>query len=707
VISSLLIANRGEIALRIARTARGMGWRTVMVASDADHDAPHARGGDACVGIGGQRPADSYLRIDRIVDAARSSGAHAVHPGYGFLAENADFAQAVIDAGLVWVGPSPVAMRSLGRKADARRLAVSLGVPVVPGYDGQAQDDSTLIDQAQRIGFPLLVKASAGGGGRGMRLVLDALALPAAIDAARREARAAFGDATLVLERAVQRARHVEIQVFADSLGNVIHLGERDCSVQRRHQKLVEEAPCPVLGPELRRRMGACAVELARAVGYVGAGTVEMLLDVERSAFHFMEMNTRLQVEHPVTEALLGVDLVEWQLRVARGEPLPLSQEAALEAFERGGHAIEVRLCAEDPRAGDLPQAGTMRVWRAPAVHVRVDHALADGAPVAPFYDSMLAKLIVHAPPGGAKPTALAPSSSPRETARAAASPPSPSDTARTDLAPSAFREQARRALAQALDDTVALGVTTNRTLLAAVLRHDDFVRAAVHTTWLDDASSDRATGLPAPTDDDLALLALWIVTRAGAELPAAWAASMLAAPCEQKITLRVNGAAVQVALKPAAEGTVDVRIDGRSARTFKRRAWQHDGAMSTLIAQRYDGTTASIDAAGTRDGQGAWTLHARCGTLDLDVIDDRFAPPVSNAAQLAGEVRAPMHGRLVRLHVAVGDVVQRGQALAVLEAMKMEHVIGAPIAGRVISIGAAQGAQVSPSIVLLVVAED
>ena len=371
----LLIANRGEIVARIARTARRLGIRTVAVASDADRGAPFTAACDEVVAIGGERAADSYLRIDKLLAAATRSGAGAVHPGTGFLSENAAFADAVIAAGLTWVGPPPAAMRAMADKAAARQRMAAAGVPVLPGYDGTAQDIASFRGAAAAIGYPLMVKATAGGGGRGMRVVVDATALAGAIDAAAAEAQAAFGDARLLLERAAVAARHVEIQVFADTHGHVIHLGERDCSVQRRHQKLIEEAPSPVVSPALRRRMGDVAVAAAREVGYVGAGTVEFLLEPD-GGFWFIEMNTRLQVEHAVTEALVGLDLVEWQLRVAAGEALPMTQHEALARYEAGGHAIEARLCAEAPGCSYLPQSGRIRRWQPPA-HVRCDHALA------------------------------------------------------------------------------------------------------------------------------------------------------------------------------------------------------------------------------------------------------------------------------------------------------------------------------------------
>jgi geranyl-CoA carboxylase alpha subunit len=436
--SSLLIANRGEIALRVMRTARAMGLRTVAVYSEADRDSRHAREADASVCIGGPAPRDSYLNIASIIAAAKKSGAEAVHPGYGFLAESAQFAQAVQDAGLIWIGPPPAAIRAMADKGAAKKQMRESGVPVLTTY---AQGD--------KLEYPVMIKAAAGGGGRGMRLVRSKAELADAFGQAQSEAEHAFGDGRLLIEPALEDARHVEVQVFADSHGNCVHLGERDCSVQRRHQKLIEESPSPAVNAALRDRMGKAAVAAARAVGYVGAGTVEFLLGAD-GKFWFMEMNTRLQVEHPVTEAITGLDLVEWQLRVARGETLPLRQEDVLFS----GHAIEVRLCAEDPEHNFLPQAGILAAWE-PSRAVRVDHALESGMAIPPFYDSMIAKLIAHAP----------------------------------------TREEARARLATALDETVALGVPTNKEFLAAVLRDGRFGEGKATTEFLStfDFSSSRA----------------------------------------------------------------------------------------------------------------------------------------------------------------------------------------------------------------------
>ena len=386
----ILIANRGEIALRIMRTARRLGYGVVAVYSDADRDALHVREADQAVRIGEALPAQSYLNIDAIIAAAKASGADAVHPGYGFLAENEDFAQACRDAGLVFIGPSPEAIKAMGNKAGAKEIMQTAGVPCVPGYQGADQSDAVMLAEANKIGFPVMIKAVAGGGGRGMRLVADAAAFPDALRSARSEAQGAFGDPTVILERAIVDPRHIEIQVFGDRYGNAIHLGERDCSVQRRHQKLIEEAPSPAVSPKLRARMGAVAVAAVKSIRYEGAGTLEFLLD-HSGEFYFMEMNTRLQVEHPVTEAITGLDLVELQLRVASGEPLGLTQED----IKFSGHAIEVRLCSEDAGHDFMPQSGRMALWQMPD-GIRVEHALQSGSEIPPFYDSMIAKLISH-----------------------------------------------------------------------------------------------------------------------------------------------------------------------------------------------------------------------------------------------------------------------------------------------------------------------
>ena len=451
--TKILVANRGEIAWRVMRTAKAMGYRTVAVYSDADKEAPHVAFADEAVRIGPPPVGESYLSIDRILEAAHRSGADAIHPGYGFLSENEGFAAACEKAGIVFIGPPAASIAAMGNKAAAKRRMIDAGVPCVPGYQGADQSDGHLEKEARKIGLPVMVKAAAGGGGRGMRLVEAESDLVEAIRTARTEAESAFGSGELILEKAVVDARHVEIQVFADSHGNVVHLGERDCSVQRRHQKVIEEAPSPAVDADLRRRMGAAAVAAAKTIGYRGAGTVEFLLGGD-GAFYFLEMNTRLQVEHPVTEAITGLDLVEWQLRVARGEKLPLGQEQV--AF--AGHAIEVRLYAEDAYGGFLPQTGRIDVWRpAGGPGVRTDHGMKDGLAISPFYDPMIAKVIARG----------------------------------------ATREEARTRLVRALRETVVLGPTTNRHFLIRLLEHPEFADGKATTAFLSKHT------FPAPPIDD------------------------------------------------------------------------------------------------------------------------------------------------------------------------------------------------------------
>jgi geranyl-CoA carboxylase alpha subunit len=504
----LLIANRGEIARRIIRTAGAMGIETVAVHSDADAGALHVSEATLAHALGGTTSAESYLRIDALIAAARATGADAVHPGYGFLSENADFAQAVVDAGLTWVGPPPAAIRALGSKSAVKRLAAALEIPFLPSYAGEDQAASRFADEAARIGYPVMVKAAAGGGGRGMRLVAAAGDLAAALQSARSEAESTFGDGELLIERALVSPRHVEVQVFADRHGHCIHLGERDCSVQRRHQKLIEESPSPAVDAALRQRLGECAVKLARSAGYVGAGTVEFLL--EGDEFFLMEMNTRLQVEHPVTEALTGLDLVEWQLRVARGEPLPLQQHQ----LTWHGHAIEVRLCAEDEQF--VPHAGTVQRFMPPP-GVRFDHALRDGTVVPPFYDSMLGKLIAHG----------------------------------------TTREEAIARLASALDRTVVLGLPTNRRLLAACLRDPVFAAGEARIPFLAERGEAMRSALAAG-GDALLCAALWAAQAPRHE-------GVPPVPFERPMRLHHRGRDIDARVQAAGPAALRVTIDGRT----------------------------------------------------------------------------------------------------------------------------------------------
>jgi geranyl-CoA carboxylase alpha subunit len=642
----ILVANRGEIALRIMRTARRLGYGVVAVYSDADRDALHVREADQAVRIGESLPAQSYLRIEAIIAAAKSSGAGAVHPGYGFLAENEDFARACRDAGLVFIGPSPEAIRAMGNKAGAKDIMERAGVPCVPGYQGDDQSDAVMLAQAKKVGFPIMIKAVAGGGGRGMRLVPDAAALPDALRSARSEAQGAFGDGTVILERAIVDPRHIEIQVFGDRYGNAIHLGERDCSVQRRHQKLIEEAPSPAVTQKLRTRMGQVAVAAVRQLRYEGAGTLEFLLD-GNGQFYFMEMNTRLQVEHPVTEAITGLDLVELQLRVAGGEPLGLVQED----IKFSGHAIEVRLCSEDADRDFMPQSGRMALWQMPD-GVRVEHALQSGAEIPPFYDSMIAKIIAHG----------------------------------------ADRNEARARLICALEQTAAFGVTTNQGFLISCLRHPAFAKGEATTAFIGNHRDQLlAPGANDKADAALAALLLYVTNphappwRSGRSLAATF-----------PLTMRIDlGLGVQeVDIVRDRDGGYVV-VNGIELR------FEIDELGADTIRFRTDGLMQS--AKFLRDGDRLYILHRGVTITARDVT---LAAPVSAAASGGdGKVRAAMNGRVVALLVKPGEQVAAGQPVMTLEAMKMEHVHTAGVAGTVSSIDVAEGEQVTTGRIVVEIA--
>ncbi len=642
----VLIANRGEIALRVMRTARRLGHGVVAVYSDADADAPHVRLADQAVRIGAPPPAQSYLNIPAIIAAAKATGADAVHPGYGFLAENEDFAQACKEAGLVFVGPSPEAIQAMGNKAGAKTIMQCAGVPCVPGYQGEDQGDEAMLCEARRIGFPVMIKAVAGGGGRGMRLVRDAEAFPDLLRSARSEAAAAFGDGTVILEKAIANPRHIEIQVFGDSHGNAVHLGERDCSVQRRHQKLIEEAPSPAVGPELRARMGAVAVQAIKALGYEGAGTLEFLLDGD-GQFYFMEMNTRLQVEHPVTEALTGLDLVEWQLRVAAGEPLPLRQEEICFV----GHAIEVRLCSEDADHDFMPQSGRMALWQMPEA-LRVEHALESGAEIPPDYDSMIAKLISHG---------------------------------RT-------REESRARLIAGLEQAIALGVTTNRSFLTSCLRHPAFAAGKATTAFIAAHRDElRASGVESST---VALAALLLSVSHPLAHPVRSGRS-LAAAFATPLRFEIGGEVRECELLRERDGTFRVMQDGA----------EHRCEIVSLAADTVRVRLAGIleSARFARDGDRLFVQH-RGQTLQIH--DLTLARPQSTAAAGGdGKVRAALNGRVVAVLVKPGDEVAAGQPVLTLEAMKMEHVHTSGIAGTVAAIEVAEGDQVTTGRIVVEIA--
>ncbi len=635
----ILIANRGEIALRVQRTAHAMGFRTVAVYSSADRDARHVRAAHQAIHLGEALPAESYLSIERVIAAARRSGADAIHPGYGFLAESEGFARACRDAGLVFVGPSPEAIVAMGNKAGAKRLMRAAGVPCIPGYQGERQDEATLAAEAERVGFPLMIKATAGGGGRGMRLVREQAQFMAALRSARSEAQSAFGSPEVILERAIAEPRHVEVQIFADRHGNVIHLGERDCSVQRRHQKLIEESPSPAVDPVLRERMGRTAVAAARAIRYEGAGTLEFLLD-RAGEFYFMEMNTRLQVEHPVTEAITGLDLVELQLRVAGGEPLPLRQEDV----RLRGHAIECRLCAESAEQGFMPQSGVMALWEMPG-SVRVEHALEAGAEISPFYDSMLAKLVSHG----------------------------------------TSREEARRKLVSALEDAVALGVKTNQAFLARCLEHPEFVAGEATTAFVERHGPALLRANAEESERARALAAVLLYATASAGEPSASRSAMshrlpigfrFVADGQACVASLVNEGGSRYAVR-IGERTHDVRLVELDRHEVR---FSLDGLLERAVLVR-DGAELLLEYRGV-----------------VYRVEDRTHAAAARSAEAEGDgkIRASMSGRVVAVHVAVGEAVDAGQSILTLEAMKMEHAHVAPVAGTVLALHAALGEQVS-----------
>lgn len=644
-ITRLLIANRGEIARRVIRTAQRMGIATVAVYSDADRDALHVHEADTAVALGGTLSADSYLRIDKLLQAARDSGADAVHPGYGFLSENADFAQAVIDAGLTWVGPPPEAIRALGSKSAAKALALRHGVPCLPGYLGADQSDATFTAQAEQLGLPLMVKAVAGGGGRGMRLVTDMAQLLPALHSARSEALAGFGNGDLLMERALLRPRHIEVQIMADAHGHCIHLGERDCSVQRRHQKIIEESPSPAVTPALREQLGQAAIALAQSAGYVGAGTVEFLLDEAQSdkPFYLMEMNTRLQVEHPVTEMLTGLDLVEWQLRIARGEPLPLAQaDVRLQ-----GHAIEVRLCAEDEHF--TPQTGTVLAFAAPE-GLRFDHALQVGSVVTPHYDAMLGKLIAHAP----------------------------------------TRAEAIDRLCAGLSQTTVLGLPTNRAFLAACLAHPLFRAGEALIPFLAEHADGLRQSLQAH-GDARTVAALAMVYAEQSPAPA------LASPFTRPVRMGMGADTFALNLQELGQGQVRIQTSEATHHASVQRSAER--LHITLNGCRWQAHAVACAGPTPR-----WHVQLQGPeSLELWLTDlTHSAPNTGVSAQAAQSLRAPFNGKLIALHVQEGQAVQQGDAVLVIESMKLEHVLNAPRDAVVHSIAVTPGQQVGPGQVLV-----
>ncbi len=658
-INSILIANRGEIACRIIRTVKALGLRAVAVYSEADAEAPHVRLADDAVLIGPPPVAESYLRVDKILAAAKSAGADAIHPGYGFLSENAAFAAACAEAGLIFIGPTPDAIDLMGDKAKAKRRMIDAGVPCIPGYQGVEQDDATLINEAAAIGFPLMVKAAAGGGGRGMRLVHEESALADALTMARSEAENAFGSGDLILERAVMAPRHVEVQVFADHHGAVIHLGERDCSVQRRHQKVLEEAPCPVMTPALREAMGAAAVKAARDIGYRGAGTVEFLLD-EDGAFYFLEMNTRLQVEHPVTELVTGLDLVAMQIRVAQGEPLPLTQDDV----SLKGHAIEARLYAEDVSQNFLPATGPVLHW-SPATSdgVRIDAGVESGGAVSPFYDPMIAKIIAYGHSRG----------------------------------------EARRKLINALRETTLFGVTTNRKFLIDALEKQAFAKGEATTGFIADEFDDASFAAPTLTPQ--------IAATAAAILHAQ------ATQAAQRSAISVTPALIgwASATRPATpyrfggpENDLTVAITDYGGHRYEAVIDEETVCVEILsmgddrAALSINGARQAVHFFNSLPAKPAEQLFLAVDGADFHLTNLNSIAVSESEQAGAGAVTAPMHGALIDVFVEPGQKVSRGDRLAVLEAMKMQHELTAAIDGHVGEIHVKAGDQVAAETLLM-----
>jgi len=661
LIPSLLIANRGEIACRVIRTARRLGVRTIAVYSDADVNAMHVRMADEAYRIGPASARESYLNVAAILEVAKRSGARAIHPGYGFLSENADFAAACAAAGIVFVGPPPEAIRAMGSKIGAKQLMERAGVPIVPGYHGDAQDDATLTAAANRIGYPVLIKASAGGGGKGMRIVQAASELEAALSGARREALKAFSDDRVLIERYLREPRHIEIQVFADSQGNCIHLNERDCSIQRRHQKIIEEAPGPGVSAERRAEMGEAAARAARSVGYVGAGTVEFIAG--DGEFYFMEMNTRLQVEHPVTEMTTGIDLVEWQLRIASGEKLPRTQNDVAPR----GHAIEARLYAEDPDRGFLPSTGVLEHLRWPqtSANVRIDTGVSQGDAITVHYDPMIAKLIVWGED----------------------------------------RQSATNGLRQALAQCEIAGPTTNLALLLAVTSHAEFAAGHVHTGFIAQHEADLFPGARDVAQDRLAALAVmgWLARHTQHE--SAWRRSD-GWQVNQSAAVELHWLAGERRLDAVASPATDgwkialasgpVDLESKEART--RHTFQVSGEFheSGRLDARLDGEKL---IAGWTEGRDGISVFSEGRQLRLR-WDDHLRQ--SQDERRGGGLRSPMPGQVLQVMVSAGTVVKRGQALMIVEAMKMEHTIVAPADGSVEVVNFAVGDRVAEGAQLL-----
>lgn len=642
--NKVLIANRGEIAVRVIRSAKDLGYRTVAVFSEADAGAPHVMAADEAVCIGPAAVGESYLVAEKLIEAARKTGADAIHPGYGFLSENSAFASTCEEAGIVFIGPNAHAIDLMGSKRQSKIAMIEAGVPCIPGYEGADQSDEALKAAAIGIGMPVMLKASAGGGGRGMRLVTDETTLDEHIRSARSEAQNAFGSGELIIEKAVMQPRHIEIQVFADTHGNVVYLGERDCSVQRRHQKVVEEAPSPFVSPELRKAMGEAAVDAAKSCQYVGAGTVEFLVDADQN-FYFLEMNTRLQVEHPVTELITGLDLVALQLKVAAGDVLPLTQEDVTLT----GHAMEVRLYAEDPGANFVPQTGKLHLWQpAEGEGVRIDSGIQQGQEVSAFYDPMLAKLITYG----------------------------------------ANREESRRRLIRVIEDSHLLGIRDNRAFLASVLRHDAFVNGEATTAFIgsDFAEDETLKQAEARTEDIVLAAALLCASDAENNGQSAWHNNGLGsryvklAAGEKTVELNLtqhNGVQVEI----LGEGISDTESVNILSRTETEVRYEYQGVIRNRVCIIVN-------------DQGNDVLHMSTTYGNLTFSDLTYQSAKANQAG-SDQILASMDGAIVEVLVNEGDSVEPGQTLVVLEAMKMEHPLKAEISGTVLNVNVAAGDQV------------
>ena len=650
--SKILIANRGEIACRVIKTARRLGIKTVAVYSDADRNARHVAMADEAVHIGSSPARDSYLVADKIIAAAQRTGAQAIHPGYGFLSENAGFAETCAKAGIVFIGPPPSAIHAMGSKSEAKKIMEKAKVPLVPGYHGDDQSPDVLAREAQRIGYPVLIKASAGGGGKGMRVVEESAKFADALAGAKREAKASFGDDHVLVEKYLTRPRHIEIQVFADGHGNCLYLFERDCSIQRRHQKVIEEAPAPNMDPARRKAMGEAAVAAAKAIGYQGAGTVEFIANQD-GTFYFMEMNTRLQVEHPVTEMITGQDLVEWQLVVAAGGRLPLTQDQ----LRIDGHAVEVRLYAEDPARNFLPSTGTLVHLRLPeeGPQVRVDTGVRQGDVVTPFYDPMIAKVIVH-------------------------------DRDRTS---------AMRRMTGLMGETEVVGVTTNAALLKALCSHPAFVGGEVDTGFIERHRESLFADLK-PADDRM--LAVATLARLMEFEPAGPSND----PWDQKNGFRLldeghdevrweeGEREVAVIARRRRGGGIGLELPGGTLEAWARRA--DDGRLAINLGG--DTFTATVVRRSTKAGID-YAVFADGANRSLRLVDPLDVTQYEAAASGEAAVKAPLPGKIIDLRVKAGDKVSKGQPLLVLEAMKMEHTLAAPADGTVKSVRYAVGEQV------------